>query len=80
MASFDTDHNVALRVSRLLITRGHHATTARELGLERAGDEEPRLIAPRCEAILVTHNEKDVLLLHDAWRRWSHRARNLLAA
>ncbi len=71
MASFSTDHNVALRVATLLRERGHAAVTARDLGLERAGDDEHLLVCAERGWILVTDNEKDFALLHDAWRRWA---------
>ena len=70
MASFYTDHDVALQVALLLRQIGHTAITARDLGLERAGDDEHLLTAAQRGWILVTHNRQHFLLLHDAWRRW----------
>ena len=45
MASFYPDHDVALRVAVLLREHGHMALTARDIGLERAGDHEHLLMA-----------------------------------
>ena len=70
MANFYTDHNVALQVAILLRQAGHTAITARDLGLERAGDDEHFLVAAQHSWILVTHNRQHFSLLHDAWRRW----------
>ena len=70
MASFYTDHDVSLRVASLLRQLGHTALTARDLGLERAGDDEHLLTAAQRGWILVTHNRQHFCLLHDAWRHW----------
>ena len=70
MANFYTDHDVSLRVAVLLRQVGHTAITARDRGLERAGDDEHLLIAAQRSWILVTHNRQHFFLLHDAWRRW----------
>ena len=56
MANFYTDHDVSLRVASLLRQLGHTAVTARDLGLERAGDDEHLLTAAQRGWILVTHN------------------------
>ena len=70
MASFYTDHDVALQVAVLLREHGHTALTARVIGLERAGDHEHLLTTAQRGWILVTHNRQDFFLLHDAWRHW----------
>jgi hypothetical protein len=70
VASFYTDHDVALQLAMLLRQHGHMAFTARDIGLERAGDHEHLLTAAQRGWILVTHNRQDFFLLHDAWRRW----------
>lgn len=72
MASFYTDHNVALQVALLLRQAGHTAVTARDLGLERAGDDVHLLMAAQHGWMLVTHNRQHFILLHDAWLRWFH--------
>lgn len=71
MASFYADHNVAIRVSAELRRLGHIAVTARDLGLERASDAAQLLVAAQQNAILVTHNAKDFILLQNACQRWS---------
>ena len=50
---------------------GHTATTPSELGTERAGDADHLLEATQQRRILVTHNRKDFLLLHNAWHTWA---------
>ena len=50
---------------------GHDIRTARELRTEDAGDEEHLTLAYENNWIFVTHNIKDFMLLHNAWRRWS---------
>ena len=71
MATFSSDNNVALEVADLLRAAGHAAVTARDLGLEGASDDEQLLVASRQGRIFVTHNERDFILLHDAWQRWT---------
>jgi hypothetical protein len=71
MADFYLDHNVADEIAKLLRTRGHEAVAARDLHLERAKDDEQLLTAAQRGWILVTHNQDDFFLLHDAWRRWA---------
>ena len=48
---------------------GHQATTADDLYLKRAGDDEQLWIAAQNRWILVTRDH-DYRLLYDAWRRW----------
>lgn len=55
----------------LLRGRGHDVITSRELGLDRASDGLHLLEAAKRRRILLTYNERDFLLLHDAWLRWS---------
>ncbi|MDP9364283.1 MAG: DUF5615 family PIN-like protein [Chloroflexota bacterium] len=66
-----TDHNVSLRLTDRLRTRGFAVTTTRDLGLERATDAQQVLVAAERGWLLLTHNERDYVLLFDAWRRWS---------
>jgi hypothetical protein len=70
VASFYTDHDVALQIAVLLRQLGHTAVTARDIGLERAGDDAHLLAAAQRGWIFVTHNRQDFFLLHDAWRHW----------
>lgn len=66
-----TDHNVSLRFGERLGARGFAVTTTRNLGLERAKDAKQFLTAAERGWLLLTHNERDFVLLVDAWRRWS---------
>lgn len=70
MAEFYLDNDVSLGLVPLLEARGHPVASARALGLTRAGDHAQLLVAVRRQAILVTYNLKDFVLLHDAWRTW----------
>ncbi|HSH81564.1 MAG TPA: DUF5615 family PIN-like protein [Herpetosiphonaceae bacterium] len=71
MAEFYTDHNVAISVAAELRALGHGAHTARDRGLEAAGDDEHLLVAAEQGWILITHNRQHFRLLHAAWRRWT---------
>ena len=71
MAPLLADHNLSRPLVRLLRDRGHDAVTSRELGLDRATDGLHLLTASSLDRVLLTHNERDFLLLHDAWLRWA---------
>jgi hypothetical protein len=71
VADFYLNHNVPRNVAALLQAWGHHASTARELGLDRATDDQHFLAAAEHGLILVGHHREDFILLHDAWRRWA---------
>jgi hypothetical protein len=71
VADFYRDHNVARELADRLRDAGHGARTARELAMERAGDEAHLSLAAQSGRILITHNAKDFSLLHAAWQRWS---------
>ena len=64
------DSDVSIRLAPLLRAAGHDAATTEELGQRGATDDEQLLTAVRETRTVVTHNRKDFLLLHDAWRRW----------
>jgi hypothetical protein len=70
VARFHLDHNVSRWLAPRLRTAGHDAVTARDAGLEQAGDDEQLLTAAQQVRILLTHNRRHYALLHDAWRRW----------
>ncbi len=70
MARFHLDHNVSHEVAEILQLRGHDVLTAWDLGLITADDDVHLSTAADDTRILVTHNKKDFLLLHKAWRRW----------
>lgn len=42
----------------------------RDRGLEGASDNEQLLVAAQRNRVFVTRNERDFILLHDAWQRW----------
>lgn len=71
MPAYYLDHDVARRVAYLLRRSGYPATTARDEGRERAGDDEHLLLAAQRGWVIATHNADDYALLHSAWRRWS---------
>jgi Domain of unknown function (DUF5615) len=64
------DHNVARELADHLRGLGHVAHTARELGMDRAGDEAHLALAARSDWTLITHNAGDFRLLDAAWRQW----------
>ena len=70
MARLYLDSDVSIRLAPLLRAAGHDAVTTAELGQRLATDDEQLLFAVRQDRAVVTHNRKDFLLLHDAWRRW----------
>ncbi len=71
MAELYIDSNVALEVAEFLRAAGHTAATVRDLRREGNSDDEQLLVASQHGRIFVTHNERDFILLHDAWQRWS---------
>jgi hypothetical protein len=71
LANFYIDSNVALEVADRLRVASHTAVTARDLRREGNSDDEHLLLASQQGQIFVTHNERDFILLHDAWKRWS---------
>lgn len=71
MASFYVDNDVAQEVAGLLSSDGHSVVTARDLQREADTDDEQLLVAAESGRVFLTHSERDFVLLHDAWRRWS---------
>ncbi len=71
MPIFYTDHNISLRLVRFLREAGDDIISAREYGLEQARDPMQVLTAATLGRVLLTHNESDFLLLHEAWRLWT---------
>lgn len=71
MPTFYADHNVAFQLVQLMHARGYDVTFAREQGLESASDAAHLLHAATRGRILLTHNERDFLLLHQAWTLWT---------
>jgi hypothetical protein len=70
VAAFLTDNDVSLHLAAELHTLGHAATTALAQGLRAATDARQLLTAVQHDWILVTHNYRDFLLLHQAWILW----------
>lgn len=70
MADLYLDSDVHGQVAPLLRAAGHDAVTAADQGRRRASDDEQLLAAARQGRIVVSHNRKDFVLLHGAWRRW----------
>lgn len=68
---FYLDNDVPLRLGDELRRAGHDAIHVRDLGTFRRSDADHLLAATRDGRIVVTHNRKDYLLLHDAWHRWT---------
>jgi hypothetical protein len=65
------DNDVAFPLATLLRSRGHEVTTTLDLGRTQARDHLQLLIAAHNSWLFVTHNRRDFILLHDAWRLWS---------
>lgn len=55
-----------------MLKNGYDITSAREQGLEQAHDPVQFLHAATHKRVLLTHNETDFLLLHEAWLLWSN--------
>ena len=71
MARFQFDENVDYDIALALAGLGQNVMTARDPGLDGIDDDEQLLAATGGGRTLVTHNGKDFILLHPAWRRWS---------
>jgi hypothetical protein len=72
MADVHTDENVGKVFIRLQQAEGHGVLHARTTpGMSSITDGRQLLFAAEHGSALLTHNGKDFLLLHDAWRRWS---------
>lgn len=72
MADFSLDENVSERTADVLGTLGHDVMTARQLRSKGIDDARQMTLAVRLGRIFVTYNHRDFLLLHRAWRLWSH--------
>lgn len=70
MASFYFDNDVADDLAELLRVRNHDVLTTREHGQSRATDDQQLLTATELGRILVSHNARDFILVHHAWRLW----------
>lgn len=70
MAAFYLDNDTSNEVVGLLETKGHAVLHTRWYGQARATDDQQVLTALRLNRILVTHNARDFILVHRAWRLW----------
>jgi hypothetical protein len=71
MADLYTDNDVSIPLVNRLQLSGHDVVTVRDLGTRKAGDDEHLLTAAVQRRIFITHNGRDFLLHHNAWRRWA---------
>jgi predicted nuclease of predicted toxin-antitoxin system len=69
---FYLDENVSDRMGEALERRGHDVLITRNLRSVGVDDARQLANAARLGRLLVTHNRRDFVLLHRAWRRWSH--------
>jgi hypothetical protein len=65
------DEDIKYDAVALLQMRGHGVVHARDHS-KGSTDGAQLLVAARAGWIVVTCNQRDFLLLHDAWLRWSH--------
>src|SRR5262245_1656457 len=70
MARLHVDQCLSWRIAAGLRTFGHDARHASEIGMHTADDDEHLVVAARDRRIILTGNEDDFALLHDAWIRW----------
>jgi hypothetical protein len=71
MAELYADRNIRRDIRLRLRALGHVVTSTEDLRLDRATDDVQLLTAAERGWILLTYNERDYVLLHDAWHRWS---------
>jgi len=72
MADFALDENVSERTADLLDDLEHDVLTTRQNRSQGIDDARQLALAARAGQIFVTHNRRDFVLLHRAWRLWSH--------
>lgn len=70
MANFYLDHDVKQQIAEALSARGHTAVTAVSQSLDSASDPAVLHAAVRQARVVITCNNKDFRMLHDAWLRW----------
>jgi hypothetical protein len=73
VADFYLDENVAERLADELRSLGHDAASTTQLGNKGRSDPRQLDVAMDLNRILVTHNEADFVMLHEAWQAWSVR-------
>jgi hypothetical protein len=72
VADFSFDENVSEDTAHALSELGHDVLTTRQAGNKGLDDVRQLTLAVRLGRIFVTYNRRDFLLLHRAWRLWSH--------
>ena len=70
VADFYFDHGTSGDIAALLRSVAHDVLTTARHGQIRATDERQLLTAYQLGRILVTHNARDFVLAHHAWRLW----------
>src|SRR6476469_784389 len=70
-ADFHVESDVKPLLADYRIAEGHTAVTPRSLHLWHTSEAARLLAAAQDRRIIVTHNRKVFLPLHDAWLRWS---------
>lgn len=63
------DNDFPLGAGDELQQLGHNVESVRSTNPEHCHDEDQLLYAATSNRILVTHNRRDYLMLHDAWKR-----------
>lgn len=70
MAAFYLDNDISDGLIHLLQAQQHDVVHTRQIGQARATDDQQLLTATQLGRILVTHNARDFILVHHAWRLW----------
>lgn len=70
---FALDEDVSHPLASLLRSQGETADSAKELGRLGLRDAQVLLLAAEHGQALVTHNNRDFRMLHDAWMLWRRR-------
>ena len=70
---FALDENVSRDVALVLRAEGHEIESAVELGRLRLSDVQVLVRAAEASQVLVTHNRRDFVALHEAWMAWRSR-------
>ncbi len=70
---FALDENVSRDVALVLRAEDHKIESAVELGRLRLSDVQVLVRAAESDQVLVTHNRRDFVALHEAWMTWRAR-------
>jgi hypothetical protein len=71
MSSFYFDNHVSLVTATNLREYGHNVVATRDRRAQRQRDFQQMITATNLGRLLVTHNERDYILLYRAWHFWS---------